>query len=887
MDNAGNNKRIEFKFTVDQNSLQKAKTAIREITSEVTKLVEATQRASQSLGGIGSLFTAKSNVPGVPQKPDTTTQKLSGFGGAVAQGVVSQANVLKSAVQGSKEALKQMVDNQRSSVSQAVQELEKLRQKVIAVNQEYRSLAAAGDTRGAGRARNALSYHEEQFDAAQRNLRTLRAGAAPLGGIDSAFGPMASTDWGMDPFTGGPVKTPPGRWQRFKNAMHTRLWGKEYHDEAGNPKAGGGLSDLYQSLYHNPYARTAGIAVAGLAAVGRIGTTYFDQQIAATTDMGRRQAALGGTFGNIALGVRGGDVKFLAAMRSMARNDEKWADMQGIGAQQGMREGKALAETVGSPIRSIGSGVIAAAGGGVSNLDRKLFDAQMEAKLAMANRVQQEIQSDPLKYQYYDTLTQSAQSRMDLMRALGHGQARVRNKTTGAIELRNTAADRAQRYLDRGIDAGQIVSAQSSLESLLGLRLGQRHAGTVLNANIGHFRGAENIIAASAMAGRNPTDLLRAISFAGGDPGIASRLGQTIAGQMMSGASPTGGYGLLGALTEFGTSSNPAEAMRIQNQLSMGVGLSQNFLQGKTDGYQSGRNLLSAISALGPGGSLFGQEYLAGKMSFGQMADIMGGGSVTPIMKSLGIGEGAVKQFGQSTIGSILDRFVSNGDNSSSSTFARNVLSSGGNVNKYIRGLKGGQQQQALTDFAAILLGGGLADSDEGALGMARSIAGLGSKAGKGRKGFADAAAGSKEAVVVEGLAQNQRDFNEWLATSNENFKQMYGGLVQFSKTISSWGQNVAMSSTELVGAFGRLAVATDSLSESLDKTGTLKSANIAREATSDDLTYQVALRARANDPAGKKELMRQRSAFMDQRAAEGRKKTGTPRSARLADEQS
>jgi hypothetical protein len=835
-------KKITLQFVVDEASARKATTVLQNLTNEVSKLVEMSRRAAQSMGSIGQGAQVSAQAGGVNSQKEIV--KMGPVGAALSTPIVNNANIIKGIAQATGEAHRQMSDGLKKSVSEQLQQIERLKRA-------HDSLAK--DMSQSSRNQQHLLRH--QIGQAWKGLPTPGEGPSEpwtgpngwqaKGRIDSAFSSYATTNWfGPSPFGGGGG----GGGRRDANGV---VHFGEGGGGAAAPSGGGSGGGLAQSLGLTRNAQVLSTVLGALVAAKQVGGAVNDEGFAQSFDPFRRKALLGASFGAQAQSLRGGDIRSIIALTEIGKRSDLRDAFKDT--SEGFYERQAALQAGKAGLAGATEGTMAAFGAGPGM--RRFMDADTNAKNDLLKKMQMEIESDPVKYQYYTDFTNQAQGRVNAMRT---------------FNMRG-ANDMLARYSARGIDAGQLSAALSAGEGVGGLSFGQRHMGTITAAQIGHFRGAENILAASAMSGsKNPIDLLRAVSGTSLDPGIASRYGQVLSQGMMDGRAFTSGQGYLGALTAFGGGTG-AMGMRVANQVAAGQAGANALFQGTVDPYQQGRNLLSAIQAM-PGGSIYGQEYMAGKMSFRQIADIVGGGDVPEALKMRGISSGAVKGFAGSVTRSIFDRFAGVGDTSEQTLFAKGVLANGGDaqgfVQSQLKGLKGSKLEAAknkyATLFGTLLTDEGLADNDEAGTGMARSLLGLGSTS-KGRRGFMDAAHKAKELAPLEGLASVAMDFNEWIKKMGNEVQNTYRHINPLADQFRNMGGAMTQGVGQVVDALGLLAQAAGGTAEALDKTGSIRVRRIGLEAKLDDASYQKAIAARydAGDIEGVKALRKERDTYM------------------------
>lgn len=295
-----------------------------------------------------------------------------------------------------------------------------------------------------------------------------------------------------------------------------------------------------------------------------------------------------------------------------------------------------------------------------------------------------------------------------------------------------------------GLDEGAITGSSQQMQGIAG-RAAAGFGTSALMAQMGGLNAAHQIIGAGHMfsnvGGRG---FFRAVQnmvgprSGGIDAGAASILGAAASQQMMAGTGGTSGLGLLGAMGAFsgmGGGYKPGEQMAIAHQIQAGLGQMGGLFGGQQSPFQTGVNTLNAIGSGARG--IYAQDYLATKMSPMALAEAMGKrGEVSPIMKSMGLTSDMVRDFGKRTMQSAIYQYVDQGNDSGMDKMARRIRG-GENIRDIVQGTKGKKAREgALSDYAALMLNLGFAQDEQGAMGMARLQAGLGSTASdKGAKG--------------------------------------------------------------------------------------------------------------------------------------------------------
>src|SRR6185437_4006386 len=138
---ASGDKSIKFSIALDQDSVNKAKRAIADISAEVQRLVDRTKQAGGIFGGasVGNSFAQ----PGMSGRQNAQN-KASGPAGSLTDGltraVQNSAQLFKGAAQGSKDAFRIMSDGIKDHVRTADNEISKLEAKLGRLGNAYNKL---------------------------------------------------------------------------------------------------------------------------------------------------------------------------------------------------------------------------------------------------------------------------------------------------------------------------------------------------------------------------------------------------------------------------------------------------------------------------------------------------------------------------------------------------------------------------------------------------------------------------------------------------------------------------------------------------------------------------------------------------------------------------
>jgi hypothetical protein len=148
-------------------------------------------------------------------------------------------------------------------------------------------------------------------------------------------------------------------------------------------------------------------------------------------------------------------------------------------------------------------------------------------------------------------------------------------------------------------------------------------------------------------------------------------IGRYVAENFSGGAGYTDGSALMAALS-VGTGGGRGAA-NAQNNIA-GLGGIQALMSGSMDGFQRGRNLVTALNVLGPGGSLEGAQSLASFNDMPRMFEIINGkGKVSRAMAAMGITTDQARSYFNQTLDSLGSRAISENDSSDLSGLQRAV----------------------------------------------------------------------------------------------------------------------------------------------------------------------------------------------------------------------
>lgn len=819
---AGDPKVLKVTVGVEEAQFSKLISMVRQATSEVSKLVTDMNK----LGGGVNVGARSGMNPGSLG----ATQPRAGLANNLTKSLTDTANLFKNIAQGSRESLKVMTDvvrdnlarqrNEVASLEKSIRGLgtayeyvdKKLKSGMISPEQAQRYRANLGD-RGAGymadldKGRGYVDKLEARMGDANVARAVMRAQSmAPEEGIARySFGQRISRFFGGSGGGGG-----------------NGLQDEGPDGEAAKRKGG---------FFGMPsFMRVAGLVGMGATAIAAEYGSVPQQYMAQATRMGA-------SFGGDAMSLKAGqNLKMVAALRDIMADPNKRGDLLATGD-------RAWTGYVGGTVKGLLSPLTGGPG-----LAQQFEGVQNDAKLKMLQMAHDQVASDPLRYAVQDYLQSTSGSQISLMRGLGMGESRM-NQAGG---VRNGAMNLVQRLQRAGFDPGTVVGQFRGMEGIAGRGVAQGMIGRAVYADAGGLYGAGNMMGAAAVAGGNSGQFLSDINslvgkttdasgMIGMDVAAANKMGTFTSQQMMNGGPMTNGYGMLGAMSVYGTGSTSAEDMRLQSGIQAGYGAYGNLMGGNVDAYQQGRNLLSAIQA-NPNGSIFSQEYMATKMSPRMMMDILGnegmmsGKTALPTeLSSRGYSAGMIDKYYKSTMGSVLDRAIEGGGNTAQGSLARELRANGVDFRKLMAdatsdwrgaGIGGKEMRKRQTNlfqtFGTFLEDSGLASNAQEAEGMARLLAGTGatftgSKA-KGRGAY-DAAQGTTAMKLNEVQVDRQIELQK---EQDRNAKGLRGDAAaqnMMGEKLNAMGQLLGQSADDVASAFENLAKRVNEVTKSLGGT--------------------------------------------------------------------
>ncbi len=698
-------KQLKFQFVVDEASLQKTRQLIRELTADLSKLNEMAGKAGFGGAGGGGGGVNVSGSGNKSPEQQRVIAKVAPAGRAIAQNFLDQKQVFKGIADGSKDSMKTMTDALKRAVQEQRQEVGKLKQSLDALEGTYNRLGGAA---------SGAVGKKIQAKAVQLSGRIHR-GQAQLGELEGMMprGPelMPEVPWpGQE---GGKASL----WSRFKGAM---TQSRSLPGLGGMLGQGSSMGALAGRFGISPGM----IGGAGLATVGAWGLKNIANQVwDGPNQTLRSDAAMGSTFGQRSLDIRGGEFRNLAATQSILRDQNKRSDYNDLNS--GWR-------------RFVHSGKAFISGDFNEALSGRAADIAVTQK--QQEQQQMERESNPLQDQIMGEF-QNYNSSLATARAFHVGAPKG-----GGSVLQNIYKIRQSLP---GFSDGEIAGSLGTLSSQ-GTRKGAwGMVGAGLHGEAAGIHGLSGSMGVMSRfgGGLNFGNTLRSMAGGNMDATTAGIAGQFIAGQQAQLGMNLGarggdfqGSGLLDMISA-GTQGQGGRAVMDQN--IRGADYLSRSTRGETNPYQTARNLMIAQQAA-PGMNMYGTSMLARGMSLTELADAAQGkgGDANAVFKALGGNKDMASKYFKGQTKSLLEGVSAQGlGDTAAGKMATAMAGSDMDPREFFKKKKWKEagfktEQEALEGYA-----GALAASDEElgkdpakAMGLARDISGAGGAIKKGGK---------------------------------------------------------------------------------------------------------------------------------------------------------
>jgi hypothetical protein len=782
----GSAKEIRIIFKLDEQALQRMRTAIADVTRDLQSFVQASRGltagsggAAPTLVGTGRISNEQQLVSAMKSPQNMVTSGGGNAGNALAASFTESANAMKNLSGVSREAMRVMSDVVTRAAQEQRRAIKDLDSQIDSLTSKYSDLQDAQRTIGIGSQTGSYQAMGQQ-----------------LGGAVSARQAAASNLVNLEQ-----------QHKAIQNTLTPTRAGAGYYDDTGNWVEGSGGpfgAPLTQARQLSPGMRlglrAGGLAVAGAATI----TNEVMAESRGSSLMSDRGRTVRGEMERL----RSGDLSLMFGLRKAAADAEGRAAILAQTSGTGAQVEQAFQGIFGGIKNTIGAVTGGTAGGGQAGGTLGAFTtvAQQTSMMRnLANVGRQYAEADPLTSMALQDFSGSLGARISAQRLGMVGGSGI----SGSKSM-DPYGDLAAKLRAGGYDIGQFMGAAGSLIGLGGKGFAGKNAWNIMAASAAGYGGLGEVLAGAARSGGNAWTAM-------GGPGLNAaaglQLGQGILGSGFDVTGVTSGTGLSsafqGAFREFGDIRDMNQVARFQ----AGVGGLNRFAQGQVDQFQQGRNIMSAIG-INAGGGIYSQDYLASGMNVKQLTDLARGkGTISA--EYMGVtSDMARRQLG--AVGtSLLDRFVDQGQGDMMSEEIRKAKASGKSLPDYLASLTGQEKRRAIEGLG-VFAGGHGAGGEEAGIGMMAIEAGLsGIETRKlmGRKGLGGGLGGAEKA-----MAEGQGAIEQQITDS---LKALGPGLTDLAKTLGNQGKNIE--------AFGSSAASADALGKSLMAlTGTVDKLNKA-----------------------------------------------------------
>jgi len=769
---AGDDKQIKFVFKVDEQSLNKLRTSIREINKDMEALVRTA--SGLSLGGGRVAMGGGGSVTG--QSPTTAikTQAQQGAqGGGLAQAFIDSSKAMSNMANVSKDSLRIMSDSVRRGIDEQKRSISSLDADLAKLAKRYDDLAsykAKAMSQGMDPNRSQMS-----MDVVGRNVLTTegqrQAASTQLGQLQAQQASIAAAQSPAGAGGGG------GIMSRIPSFL-----------PGGG---GGGAMGIGSSL-----AAIMAVANFGLNE-NRAGTRQFATESGKRADLvtGRMQA------------LRGGDYKASYAMQTLSGMAKEDVMSQTMGIGSGLEQGRRGLEQfagsvplVGGMLRKAGvvgedtgGGALGAITTGNRETDRvkKAFDV-----------IDSEQKANIMQNMAMDKFQANRGSRIGAQRMLGISgfgvQDKLGNRTDAYSQLETSLG--AQAY-----SVDEYAGAHAGLRQSAGRQFANKMAYSAMAAQSTGLGGFGEMAGAAARAGGLGGGRQFAFGALGGgiDQAAGVQLGGAIIGQGFDVRGTTSGLGMLGAAQAgMGFTGGVGDFNKV-NQLQAGMGLGNQVVGGGLDAYQQARNLTSAMR-IKPGADVYTQDYLANGMNTRQMMDAIRGGGTTETMKQLGISGGDVRSQMGASISSVLEERMPGMDkNSAMGKAMAKYKASGQDLPGYLSGLKGKEKEEAVKSLG-VAFGLATGEGEEAGIGLLGAEAGLDEKTAL-KLGKVGKKLTGGEAADTEARMEKEKTINAELLRIHDDFlKAIKSSTSDFTK-MEAFGTNLDAAADKFIAAIGKM----------------------------------------------------------------------------------
>lgn len=721
MSNTGpGDKTLKLGVGIDTQAFAHARGAIRQLTTELKQLVDVMNQARGggglgSAGGSGGLFGGFSSNRGGNNPGQQAVRGGLGMGG-IAAGIMGDAKALTQVADAGTKAMRNMTQGAKGSITDQIQNLERLRRTVTDLSKAYEQLQVRATLPngapspsaafGMNQTGAALAAARSQLSAADANQLFAQSAA-----VYGQGGPKIVNRGGIDYYDDGSGPGP-GRARRAWNFMNQAL--------PGSGAAGSAWSWMRSTAA--AVAAPVGIIAGGYEAANRA-LVARDSGLAGYALQGgqygalQSRAGISQAYGGIGLGTRR-DVNTALAVGGLTPTDLRSA--LGPEAYQAMVQ-RAYAGTgnTGS-IGQAGKDIYDAAGNALSNLTGSsgaTANPQLMRQLQMdlasqkipaeqAQRlneiVQAKLQSQSvIESTYRNEFAAQHLGRMGLMRSFGAGGGGVVGKE-GDLFYGN----RAQLAgFGSAFTASEVAGARAQLRGAAGARY-QGGAMGILGYQAGGLGNAAELYGAAAGYG-SPGGFLSALSAGSSMSGAQGLVDVTAAGQVgglyaggMTGGDmfTSGRAGLQGLMS---TTAALGGDLRAARATAGGFSQLGAYGAGSTDRLQQAINVLSSVRAAP--GSLYAQEALR-NMSPAQRLDLMrqinsGNETIPEELRVQGVTAGGLKAYGKNRESLLFSRYVTGQGSPEMEAAVKGVRSKG--LTGYLHGFSGAGLSSQITALGA------------------------------------------------------------------------------------------------------------------------------------------------------------------------------------------
>lgn len=710
---SGEDKKIRIDFQVNEQSLQKAKQAIRDLHQEVKGLVETLSKASGGRGGFGSIVSGSgktgvsSGGSGAGTSAGSANQsiKAGGITDPITNVLVANKNLIRSLGTDAKEALRAMKDSLASSAQEQIREIQKLKREIDSLAVSYNKLGAGAEKSSMA---EMMSGKVEALANANKNLAKIQGatgGGSALGGIGQIGASLGIPGMG---FLGAatPVAAAVaaiGGVNKLANAASSAevanlsySLNSPFLQSGINARVGQSIGGMGMNIRRGDYALNMAYnqVVRDKAVKDVLSSTGLQQELI------RQQAGDTNTIGGLYnRGMNKASVLASGAFNNIA------ASMEAV--------------ATGSMSNITDTGRFSAGGKNISAgaMDLEIRQREMELKAKNAEQFAQEarnrLMADPESFAIVRDITSGASGNMALARNAGLG-------VEGAYRLRMRAA-RSMRSPEELAAARQQMAAaggRGMIDSGEGL----------LGAVQGGFSNAYQIYGLGAQYGAGSKALYGAFQGGMGLGGVDVTAGNTIAGMtargMMGGNFQGSGMGLAEGLLAVGNTGSIGGDMRMARNLQQGMESYRADLAGEKDPYGAFVNAKSAITAAEKFASSPGQVRDASmalrRIPPEALIDIVRAGKVPEEWANLGVNLPMIREYMNQRGEHAESRYLANqnGDNTEAGKAVLRSRAAGGiagDLRNLTQGVTDVKQRRAIMAAEISKIAGARAQYERGA----------------------------------------------------------------------------------------------------------------------------------------------------------------------------